>query len=155
MRISTRGHYGLKAMFDLAQHYGTTPVPLKSIAERQNLSVQYLEQLIAMLRKAGLVKSFRGAQGGYMLADNPTQITVGDVIRALEGPVAPVECVDEIEPKECDQADYCISRIVWEKIRNSIAQVMDSLTLADLCREAKAKENEKEREEKEESKEGV
>ncbi len=142
MRFSTRGHYGLKAMFDLARHYGTTPVPLKSIAERQNLSVQYLEQLIAMLKKAGLVKSVRGAQGGYMLAYSPEEIKVGEVIRALEGPVAPVDCVNEFDPKECDHADFCITRIVWEKIRNSIAQVMDSITLADLCREAKRRENE-------------
>lgn len=142
MRISTKGHYGLKAMFDLARHYGTTPVPLKSIAERQNLSVQYLEQLIAMLRKAGLVKSVRGARGGYILAQDPREVRVGDVIRALEGSVAPVDCVDEFNPKECDQADYCITRIVWEKIRNSLTEVMDSITLADLCQEAKRKEKE-------------
>jgi len=142
MRFSSRGHYGLKAMFDLARHYGTGPVPLKSIAERQNLSGQYLEQLIAMLKKAGLVKSVRGAQGGYILARRPEEIKVGDVLRALEGPLAPVDCVNEIDPKECDQADFCITRTVWEKIRNSIAQVMDSITLADLCREAQKRENE-------------
>jgi len=132
----------LKAMFDLARHYGTGPVPLKSIAQRQNLSGQYLEQLITMLKKAGLVKSVRGAQGGYMLARGPAEIKVGDVIRALEGPLAPVDCVNEIDPKECDQADFCITRIVWEKIRNSVALVMDSITLADLNTEAQKRENE-------------
>ena len=140
MRISTKGHYGLKAMFDLAQHYGTGPVSLKSIAQRQHLSVQYLEQLIAMLKKVGLVESVRGAHGGYALAAPPREIRVGDVVRALEGPVSPVDCVRETDPKECDQADYCITRLVWEKIRNSLVQVMDSITLEDLCREARKKE---------------
>lgn len=140
MRVSTKGHYGLKAMFDLAQHYGTGPVSLKSIAQRQHLSVQYLEQLIAMLKKAGLVESVRGAHGGYALAAPPREIKVGDVVRALEGPVAPVDCVRETDPKECDQADYCITRLVWEKIRSSLVQVMDSITLEDLCREARKKE---------------
>jgi len=140
LRISTKGHYGLKAMFDLAQHYGTGPVSLKSIAQRQHLSVQYLEQLIAMLKKVGLVESVRGAHGGYALAAPPREIRVGDVVRALEGPVSPVDCVRETDPKECDQADYCITRLVWEKIRNSLVQVMDSITLEDLCREARKKE---------------
>lgn len=136
MRFSTRGHYGLKAMFDLAQHYGAVPVSLKSVARRQNLSESYLEQLIATLRKAGLVKSVRGAQGGYILARNPEEIRVGDVLRTLEGPVAPVECVNEVDPKKCDEADFCITRTVWARIRDSIAQVLDSITLADLCRDA-------------------
>jgi len=139
LRVSTKGHYGLKAMFDLARHYGEGPVSLKSIAERQHLSVQYLEQLIAVLKKAGLVESVRGARGGYVLAAPPRMIKVGDVVRALEGPVAPVDCVREIDPKECDQADFCITRTVWEKIRNSVVQVMDSITLEDLCREAREK----------------
>jgi len=136
LRLSTRGHYGLKAMFDLAQHYGTEPIPLKSVAVRQNLSEHYLEQLIARLRKAGLVKSVRGAQGGYILAREPGKITVGEIIRALEGPIAPVDCVKEVEPKECNQADYCISRIVWTRVRDSIAEVLDSISLADMCRDA-------------------
>ncbi|MDQ0287057.1 Rrf2 family protein [Desulfofundulus luciae] len=136
MRLSTRGHYGLKAMFDLALHYGTEPIPLKSVAERQSLSEHYLEQLIARLRKAGLVKSVRGAQGGYILAREPENIKVGDIIRALEGPIAPVECVKEVDPKECDQADYCISRTVWARVRDSIAGVLDSISLADMCRDA-------------------
>lgn len=137
MRLSTRGHYGLKAMFDLAQHYGTVPVSLKSVAERQSLSEHYLEQLIAVLRKKGLVRSVRGAQGGYLLARETKDIKVGDVIRALEGPIAPLECVNEQdEVSVCDQADYCIIRNVWVKVRDSIASVLDSITLEDLCREA-------------------
>lgn len=135
MRLSTRGHYGLKAMYDLARHYGAGPIPLKSVAERQNISGHYLEQLISVLRKGGLVKSVRGAQGGYVLARPPEEIRVGDVIRLLEGPIAPVECVSEIRAAECDQADHCITRTVWRRVRDSIAQVMDSISLADMCRE--------------------
>lgn len=136
MRLSTRGHYGLKAMFDLAQLFGSDPIPLKSVAERQHLSEHYLEQLIAMLRKAGLVKSVRGSQGGYNLARDPSLITVGDVIRALEGPIAPVYCVSEEDPGSCDEADYCITRTVWARVRDGIAGVLDAISLADLCREA-------------------
>lgn len=136
MRLSTRAHYGLKAMFDLAQNYGTGPISLKIVAERQNLSEHYLEQLIAMLRKSGLVKGVRGSQGGYVLAREPSEIRVGDVIRALEGPIAPVYCVSEKDPGSCDEADYCITRTVWARVRDGIARVMDSITLEDMCREA-------------------
>ncbi|MFZ5591642.1 MAG: RrF2 family transcriptional regulator [Bacillota bacterium] len=141
MRLSTKGHYGLKAMFDLAMHYGHQPVPLKTVAERQNISENYLEQLIVLLRKAGLVSSVRGAQGGYRLARPPQEILVGDVIRAMEGPIAPLDCVHEFAPAECDRADCCITRLVWEKVRDSIIAVLDSMTLADMCREAEKMEN--------------
>lgn len=136
MRLTTKGHYGLKAMFDLALNFGEEPIPLKAVAERQNLSECYLEQLMAMLRKAGLVKSVRGAQGGYILARDPDKIKVGDIIRALEGPIAPLDCVNEEEPGTCDEGHYCISRNVWAKVRDSITDVLDSITLADMCRDA-------------------
>ncbi len=136
MKISTKGHYGVQAMFDLAQHYGQGPVSLKSVAERQDLSEHYLEQLAAVLRRAGLVKSVRGAQGGYILARAPADIKVGDIIRVLEGPIAPVECVDGTEQEQCLKAEFCIARNVWEKVRISIEDVLDSITLADMCKEA-------------------
>ncbi len=136
MKISTKGHYGVQAMFDLAQHYGKGPVSLKSVAERQDLSEHYLEQLIAGLRKAGLVKSVRGAQGGYILARDPADIKVGDIIRVLEGPIVPVECVGAAEPEQCLKAEFCVTRNIWEKVRNSIEDVLDSITLADMCRDA-------------------
>jgi len=136
LHLSTRGHYGLLAMFDLAEHYGSGPIPLKTVAERQNISDNYLEQLIAVLRKAGLVRSVRGAQGGYILAREPGSITVGDIIRAMEGPIAPVDCVSEVEPAECDQADFCITRLVWTRVRDKLAEVMDSISLADMLRDA-------------------
>ncbi len=136
MRLSTKGHYGLKAMFDLAQNFGTNPVPLKSVAERQNLSEHYLEQLIAILRKSGLVKSVRGSHGGYMLAREPSQIKVGEIIRALEGPIAPVSCVNEEDPCSCEEADNCITRTVWARMRDGIAEVVDTISLGDMCSEA-------------------
>ncbi|MDN5293073.1 MAG: Rrf2 family transcriptional regulator, cysteine metabolism repressor [Eubacteriales bacterium] len=136
MKISTRGHYGVMAMLDLALHHGEGPIPLKSVAERQNLSEHYLEQLIAVLRKAGLVKSVRGAQGGYTLAREPHEIKIGEIIRVLEGPIAPVECVNEEDPECCLRADYCVTRNLWEKVKASIEEVLDNTTLEDLVREA-------------------
>ncbi|MFW5649079.1 MAG: RrF2 family transcriptional regulator [Candidatus Alkaliphilus sp. MAG34] len=139
MKLSTRGRYGLKAMFDLAVHDGEGPVPLRSIAERQKVSDHYLEQLIAELRKTGLVKSVRGAQGGYMLAHKPSEITVGDIIRVLEGPLGPSDCVLENKPILCNNADHCITKMVWEKIQVSISNVIDSITLQDMLDEHKKK----------------
>lgn len=132
MILSTRGRYGVRAAFELALHYGEGPIPLKNIAERQNLSDPYLEQLIAVLRKDGLVSSVRGAQGGYMLSRHPSKISVGDILRSLEGPLAPAECVLDDQDKECIKADYCVTRILWEKIRDSINNVIDSVSLQDM-----------------------
>ncbi|MHB9094161.1 MAG: RrF2 family transcriptional regulator [Eubacteriales bacterium] len=136
MKISTKGHYGVQAMFDLAQHFGEGPISLKSVAERQDLSEHYLEQLIAGLRKAGLVKSVRGAQGGYILAREPAEIKIGDIVRVLEGPIAPVECVNGEDTEGCLKAEFCITRNVWEKVKDSIEGVLDSITLADMCKDA-------------------
>ncbi|GAV21716.1 RrF2 family transcriptional regulator [Carboxydothermus pertinax] len=136
MKLSTRGHYGLKAMYDLALHYGEGPVPISEIAQRQMISEPYLEQLFSALRKAGLIKSVRGAQGGYLLNRLPEEITVGEIVRVLEGPIAPVECVLENVKEACDQADACISRIVWSKVRDALNEVMDSITLRDMVEEA-------------------
>ena len=135
MKLSTKGRYGVKAMFDLAQHHGKGPIPLNSIAERKNISEHYLEQLIAVLRKAGLVKSIRGAQGGYTLAKPPDEITIGDIVRILEGPIAPVDCVSEEDPEPCNRADFCVTRTIWAKVRDSVADVLDSITLADMVKE--------------------
>jgi len=135
--LSTKGRYGVRAAFDLAMHFGEGPIPLKSIAERQNISDPYLEQLIAMLRRDGLVNSVRGAQGGYMLSRNPSQISVGDIIRSLEGPMAPAECVLDDHDKECINADYCVTRILWEKIKDSINNVINSISLQDMVEDYK------------------
>lgn len=132
MKLSTKGRYGLMAMFDLAIHNSEGQISLKSIAERQNISENYLEQLFAILRKAKLVKSIRGSQGGYMLTQSPAETTVGSILRALEGSLAPAECVAEKSTSECDRAGFCVTKPVWEKIRDSINEVVDSITLEDL-----------------------
>lgn len=144
MKLSTRGEYGLQAMFDLAQHYGEGPISIKIVAERQGISEHYLEQLIAALRKAGLVKSVRGAQGGYILSRDPEEITVGDIIRVLEGPIAPVDCLNADESESCARAETCVTRGIWEKVRDSISDVLDSFTLADMVAKAsKMRQNDK------------
>lgn len=132
MRLSTKGRYGLKAMFELSLHYGEGPVPLKNIADSQGISEHYLEQLIAVLKKNGLVNSVRGAQGGYMLVDPPNKITVGSVIRTLEGDIAPVDCAIDNNPNKCDKESICVTKTVWVKIRDSINSVIDSITLQDM-----------------------
>ncbi len=132
MKLSTKGRYGVKAMLDLAIHNSEGQIALKNIAERQEISENYLEQLFATLRKAGLVKSIRGAQGGYILAYEPQSITVGSILRALEGSLAPVDCVIENDPVKCCRADLCVTKIIWEKIRDRVNEVVDSITLKDL-----------------------
>lgn len=136
MKLSTKGRYGVTAMYDLALHYGDGPISLKSVAQRQGISEHYLEQLMGVLRKTGYVASVRGAQGGYVLAKDPAVITVGDIIRALEGPIAPVDCVATDEAaRYCERSQQCVTRGIWAKIRDSINEVIDAITLADLCRE--------------------
>lgn len=132
MNISTKGRYGLRAMLDLAENCTDGPVALSNIAVRQNLSDGYLEQLMVHLKRAGLVKSIRGAQGGYVLGKGAEEIRVGDVFRALEGPIAPVSCVSEEFPDDCGRFESCATRVVWEEVRNKMAEVLDSYTLADL-----------------------
>lgn len=129
-------------MIDLAQHVGEGPISLKSVAERQHISEHYLEQLISGMRKAGLVKSVRGAQGGYMLGKDPDKIRIGDIIRILEGPIAPVDCVSEEDPGCCSKSERCVTRGVWEKVRDSIVEVLDSITLEDMVNDAAKIESE-------------
>jgi Rrf2 family cysteine metabolism transcriptional repressor len=123
LKISTKGRYGLTIMMELAAKYGEGPTSLKSIAEKHQLSEHYLEQLVAPLRNAGLVKSIRGAYGGYILSKLAEDISAGDVIRVLEGPISPVDFTEEDDPAK---------RNLWVRIRDSIAGVLDSTTLQDL-----------------------
>lgn len=139
MKLSTRGRYGLKAMFQLALHYGEGPIPLNVIASQQELSENYLEQLFSALRKDGLIKSVRGAQGGYMLARHPEKITVGNILRVLEGDMAPVECVMS-DAVSCDKEESCVTKLVWMRIKDSINSVIDSITLQDMLNEQKVME---------------
>lgn len=134
MTISTKGRYGVKAMLDLALNFLEGSVPVKSIADRHNIPRKYLEQVLFELKKAGLVKSVRGPMGGYMLAKPPERITVGDILRTLEGDLAPVKCVRQGENKEkCVRERQCITKYVWAKIRDEVNQVVDGITLKDLA----------------------
>jgi Rrf2 family cysteine metabolism transcriptional repressor len=123
LKISTKGRYGLTIMMELANRFGEGPISLKSIAQKHDLSEHYLEQLVAPLRNAGLVKSIRGAYGGYVLSKSADDITAGDVIRVLEGPISPVEFTEEEDPAK---------RYLWLRIRDAISNVLDSTTLRDL-----------------------
>lgn len=134
MKLSTKGRYGLKSIFELALHEEREePLSLKCIAERNGLSELYLEQIFAKLKKAGLVKSIRGAQGGYYLSRSSDEITVGEVLRALEGPIVPSDCV--IEDAENCGVSFCATKSVWKRIKDSVDQVIDTMTLGDMLRE--------------------
>jgi len=130
MKLSTRGRYGIHAMYDLALNADCGPQSIKAIAEREAIPEAYLEQLIAILKKEKLVTSIRGAQGGYKLARKPEEITVGEVLRALEGGLAVVDCL--LEEDTCGKSCACPSRIVWMKIRDGLNQIVDSITLQDM-----------------------
>lgn len=137
MRLSTKGRYGLRAMLEMALNEQQEPIATRTIAERQDLSERYLEQLLIQLKKAGLVKSIRGSQGGYILGRKSQDITVGDIIRVLEGPIAPVECISELNPEECDRSGFCVTRGIWIRLRDAISEVLDSYTLWDLVMESR------------------
>ncbi len=130
MKLSTRGRYGIHAMYDLAVNVDCGPQSIKAIAERGGIPEAYLEQLIAVLKREKLVTSTRGAQGGYALARPPEQITVGDVLRALEGGLSLVDCLDEEDA--CGKSCACPSRVVWMKIRDGLNQIVDGITLRDM-----------------------
>lgn len=129
MKLSTKGRYGVKAMVDLAIHYGESPISIKSISQRQEISEYYLEQLFSALRKAKLIKSIRGAQGGYVLNKLPEEITVADIMEVLEGPIEISDCV---EGTTCNNGNCCATRLVWQKIKTSIEDVTTSVTLKDI-----------------------
>lgn len=130
MKLSTKGRYGIHAMYDLAQYGSETPQSIKAIAERQNIPEAYLEQLIGQLRRCGLVKSVRGAQGGYLLSRAPAEITVGEVLRTLEGNLAVVDCL--VEEDSCHKACACPTRVVWKKVRDGLNEIVDGITLQDM-----------------------
>ncbi|MBV4418679.1 Rrf2 family transcriptional regulator [Clostridium tyrobutyricum] len=132
MKLSTKGRYGVKAMVDLAIHYSDEPLSIKSISERQDISEYYLEQLFSPLRKAKLIKSIRGAQGGYILNRHPKDIKVGDIMKVLEGPIEISECIDDTDGNSCNNIECCATRLLWSKIKDSIDKVMESTTLQDI-----------------------
>jgi Rrf2 family cysteine metabolism transcriptional repressor len=137
MKVSTRGEYGLRAMVALAKNHGQGPMSIAAMSKASAVPMPYLEQLIGPLRRAGLVESTRGARGGYRLSRSPETVVVGDVYRVMEGPVAPMECVSEdITEQTCPLIDGCETRPVWLRMRDAIAETLDSTTLADLIKDS-------------------
>lgn len=134
MKLTTKGRYGLKAAYILAEQYGHGPIPIKQISERENISDSYLEQLLARMRKSDLVESVRGVQGGYQLKRSPSEITVGDILRSVEGDLNPTDCIDSAEA-HCENVFRCPSRRVWLKLKKGIDDVVDSITLQDMILE--------------------
>lgn len=132
MRISTRGRYALRMMLDLALHNSGEYITLKDISARQEISVKYLEQIVSVLSKAGMLKSVRGPQGGYKLIKSPEGYTVGDILRVTEGSLAPVACLDS--PKnDCPRAETCATLGFWQELYDAVCNVVDKTTLADLA----------------------
>jgi Rrf2 family cysteine metabolism transcriptional repressor len=130
MKLSTKGRYGSRAMLELALHYGEGPVSVKEIAERQDISVRYLENLMISLLSRGLVTSVRGKGGGFTLARAPEEIRLLEVIRATEGSLSPVACVDE--PEACKRSGSCVTIEIWELVKQSLTDVLGSITLKDM-----------------------
>ena len=136
MKISTKGRYALRMMIDLAAYGDEAPVSLKDISERQDISMKYMEQIAAMLTKAGYVRSARGARGGYVLARPAIDYTVGDILRTTEGSLAPVACLEGDEMK-CARCDCCPTVGFWKGLYDTVANYVDSVTLQDLSEEQK------------------
>ena len=134
MKLSTRTRYAVRAIIELAQNGNNKPLQLKIIAQRQDISVKYLEQLMAILRSSGFVRSIRGSKGGYMLAKAPNQIKLNEVLHRLEGTVATVECVENED--YCSRSADCASRYLWVQVEQAIEKVLEAITLQDLVDKA-------------------
>ena len=137
LKVSTRGRYALRAMLDVAQYGSAAPVPRSEIAERQELSPDYVAQLFRRLRDAGLVLGIKGPSGGYSLARSPEEIRIGEIVRAVEGPIATVDCVLSMPGRPCHRLDHCVAHQVWMRLSATIEEFLDSITLADLCDDAR------------------
>ena len=135
MKLSKRGEYGLRALQDLAARYGDGPIPNKELAERNNVPYRFLEQILITLKHARIVRSQKGSQGGYTLARPPDQIPLAEVIRLLDGPLAPIPCASEtaFEPCGCPDMENCGLRQVMKQVRDVVAEMMEHTTLADLA----------------------
>ena len=131
MKLSTKGRYGSRAALELANRYGSGLVMVRQIAENQDISMRYLEHILNVLRVSGIVKSTRGAKGGYELARHPAEITLGEIVRSLEGPMNIVPCLGD---DSCKIKPTCVMFEIWSKIKDSIDDVLDSITLEDMCK---------------------
>ena len=136
MKVSTKGRYALRIMIDLAMNDNGEYIRLKEIAERQSITLKYMEQIMPLLTKAGYVRSYRGNNGGYMFARSPEEYTVGDILRTTEGSLAPISCIEET-PNRCPRKDYCTTLSFWEGMAKVINEYVDGITLADLMKKEK------------------
>jgi len=134
VKVSTKGRYALRMLLDLAEHNGEGFISLKEIAERQNISKQYLEQIVALLNTSNILRTNRGKQGGYMLAKPPSKYTVREILRITEGNLAPVTCLEE-DINQCDKASYCKTLPMWTGLKKVINDYLDSVTLQDMAEE--------------------
>jgi Rrf2 family cysteine metabolism transcriptional repressor len=132
VKVSAKEQYGLRAMAELARQYGAGPIPLSEVAQSQDISLDYLEQVVPTLRDAGLLNSTRGTKGGYELARPPDQITIGEVLRALDGEILPVRCVGDECKDACARTNECGARTVWQTIHDQLLSTLDNMMLADL-----------------------
>lgn len=131
MKISTKGRYALRMLIDLAEHQNCGYVALKDIADRQNISKKYLEQIIPIFNKSDILKTTRGSQGGYKLSKSPDKYTVGEILRLTEGSLAPVDCLNQ-DPNECERSGECPTLPVWQGLNRVINEYLDSITLQDI-----------------------
>jgi Rrf2 family protein len=131
MKVSTKGDYGVRALVELAHHYGEGPVQSAEIAARQEVPEPYLDQLLTTLRRAGFIRSVRGPQGGHALIRSPGEVRLSEVMTALEGSLAPIACVDD--PDACTRTGGCVQREVWMRVRDATVQILESVTIGDLA----------------------
>jgi Rrf2 family protein len=133
LRLPTKGQYGVRAMFEIARGYPDGPITIKEISGRQEVSVAYLEQILNTLRRSGLIKSVKGPGGGYVLTKEPSQTSVGAILKVLEGPVAITSCLD---PEEgCSRVETCVTHLMWRSLGQKIEDFLNTITLADLLKE--------------------
>src|SRR3970040_1461555 len=135
MKISTKGDYATRAMQDLPLNYGKGPIQIEEVARRQHLPVRYLEQILLSLKRAGFLESKRGVTAGYYLAKPPREITLGAVIRVMEGPIIPIFCVGSGKREVCIEEPHCSLRDIWNEVRDAVVRIVDHITLEDLCRQ--------------------
>jgi len=131
LKVSTKGRYALRMLLDLAEHKEDGFISLKEIADRQKISKQYLEQIVSLLNTSDILHANRGKQGGYMLANNPSHYTVGQILRITEGSIAPIICLDD-EVMKCEQAEYCKTLSMWKGLYKVIEEYLDGVTLQNM-----------------------
>jgi len=133
LRLSTKGQYGVRAMFEIAKGYPSRPTNIKEISERQEVSVAYLEQILNTLRRAGIITSVKGPGGGYLLDNEPSKVNIGTILKALEGPIAITSCLNPLEG--CSRVDTCVTHLLWRSLGEKIEAFLNTITLADLLEE--------------------